>query len=465
MKKTIGIVILAAGQGKRMGTDTPKPLLIASGKRLIDFPIHEAKMFCEKSNLSFLITAVTGHKRELVNEYLGQHYKDVATVFQKEQLGTADAIRSYFAQQKAGKDYDYTLILCADTPLIRSIHLSFLWKNLLSQNLDAVAATFIADDPAGYGRILRGEKGFRIVEHKDASEEQKIIDEVNSGLYIMKTDYLLSHLAEIDANNKSQEFYLTDVFKEEANVAPILFDDYKSFVGVNNPDQLEEVFLELNYEKIYDLKKNGVSFYDSSCTYVDWDVKVGAGSIVYPNVSLRGNSVIGKNVVIDSGSIIKDSIIGNQTTINPYSIIEKSHIGEKVSIGPFARIRPDTEVGDNSKIGNFVETKKAKLKKGVKVSHLSYVGDAIIGEETNIGCGFITCNYDGANKHLTEIGKGCFIGSDSQMIAPVKIGNDCYVASGSTINKNMDDGDFAIARSKQEIKPGLAKKFIKKKDK
>ncbi|OFZ25081.1 MAG: UDP-N-acetylglucosamine diphosphorylase/glucosamine-1-phosphate N-acetyltransferase [Bdellovibrionales bacterium RIFOXYB1_FULL_37_110] len=465
MKKTIGIVILAAGQGKRMGTDTPKPLLIASGKRLIDFPINEAKMFCEKSNLSFLITAVTGHKRELVNDYLAHNFQDVATVFQKEQLGTADAIRSYFDQQKSGKQYDYTLILCADTPLIRSIHLSFLWKSLLSQNLDAVAATFIADDPAGYGRILRGEKGFKIVEHKDATEEQKIIDEVNSGLYIMKTDYLVNHLEKIDANNMSKEFYLTDVFKEEANVAPILFDDYKSFVGVNNPDQLEEVYLELNYEKIYDLKKNGVFFYDSACTYVDWDVEVGAGSIIYPQVSLRGKSVIGKNVVIDAGSIIKDSRIDDHTVINPYSIVDKSHIGKSVAIGPFARIRPDTEVGESSKIGNFVETKKAILRKGVKVSHLSYVGDAIIGEDTNIGCGFITCNYDGANKHLTEIGKGCFIGSDSQMIAPVKIGDNCYVASGSTINKNMADGDFAIARSVQENKPGLARKFIKKKDK
>jgi UDP-N-acetylglucosamine diphosphorylase/glucosamine-1-phosphate N-acetyltransferase len=209
------------------------------------------------------------------------------------------------------------------------------------------------------------------------------------------------------------------------------------------------------------LKDQGVRFVDSRHTYIDSTVEILAGSLIYPNCYLRGATKIGKNVVIEPGVIIDDSIIENEVIIKAYSYLEKSHIKSKASIGPFARIRPSVEIGEESKIGNFVEIKKSVLEKNVKVSHLSYVGDAFIGEDTNIGCGFITCNYDGKNKHITKIGKRTFVGSDSQTIAPVEIGDDCFIASGTTVTHSMPDESFAISRGKQITKEKMAKKFLK----
>ncbi len=209
------------------------------------------------------------------------------------------------------------------------------------------------------------------------------------------------------------------------------------------------------------LKDQGVRFIDARHTYIDSTVEISFGSVIYPNCYLRGSTKIGKNTVIEPGVIIDDSIIENEVTIKAYSYIEKSHIKSKASIGPFARIRPSVEIGEESKIGNFVEIKKSKLENGVKISHLSYVGDAFIGEETNIGCGFITCNYDGKNKHITKIGKRTFVGSDSQTVAPVEIGDDCFVASGTTVTHSMPDESFAISRGKQITKEKMAKKFLK----
>ena len=208
-------------------------------------------------------------------------------------------------------------------------------------------------------------------------------------------------------------------------------------------------------------RENGVRFIDLSHTYVDLDVKIKAGTCIYPNVFLEGNTEIGADCIIEAGSIIRNSILHNDVSIKAYSHLEDAIVRANASIGPYGRLRPGADIGEESKIGNFVEIKKSKLNKGVKVSHLSYVGDAEIGDQSNIGCGFVTCNYDGKDKHKTKIGKNCFIGSDSQTVAPVEIGDNCFVASGSTINQSMDDGSFAISRSKQVTKSGLAKKFLK----
>jgi bifunctional UDP-N-acetylglucosamine pyrophosphorylase/glucosamine-1-phosphate N-acetyltransferase len=464
MTLTIGAVILAAGEGKRLKLNTPKPLAPCLDKKLIDFPIKSLKIFFSQNSLDGKITAVVGHQRELVRTYVEKNHSDVMFAIQSQQLGTADALRSYFASSPKVLDFHYTVVVCADTPVVSEVELSSMLNLLKEKNLDAVAASFIEKNPKGYGRIVRGKKGFHIVEEKDASDEIKKITEVNSGLYIFKTSYVLEHLKTIDSNNKSNEFYLTDVFKEGLNVEAHCFDNPETFLGVNTLKQLEEAERALREKKKEELRDNGVRFIDSFHCYVDSDVEIGEGSVIYPNTFLTGKTKIGKNVVIEMGVQINNSIVDDDAQVLANSVLVGAHLHSKASVGPFTRLREGAVIGSEAKIGNFVEIKKSVLDRGVKVSHLSYVGDAFIGEETNIGCGFITCNYDGVQKHITKIGKNCFIGSDSQVVAPVEIGDDCFVASSSTITKNMAQGSFAISRGHQVTKENLASKFIKKKE-
>jgi bifunctional UDP-N-acetylglucosamine pyrophosphorylase/glucosamine-1-phosphate N-acetyltransferase len=321
----------------------------------------------------------------------------------------------------------------------------------------------LVDNPYGYGRIIKEEQGFYIVEQKDASEQEQQIKEVNSGIYLWKTAYISEHLGGLESNNASGEFYLTDLCEIGRNIKPYCFNNEKLFLGVNTFVQLEEAEHLLLREKVTTFMEQGVRFQNSQSVILGSNVTINAGTIIGTNVQILGESVIGTGVVIEAGAIIKDCIIEDEVHIKAYSYLEQSVVKQGAAIGPFAHLRPGADIGEESKIGNFVEVKKAKLERGVKVSHLSYVGDAEIGESTNIGCGFITCNYDGANKHLTKIGKNCFIGSDSQMIAPVELGDECYVGSGSTINSSMPAGSFAIARARQVTKENMARKFIKKK--
>jgi bifunctional UDP-N-acetylglucosamine pyrophosphorylase/glucosamine-1-phosphate N-acetyltransferase len=463
MNFSIGAVILAAGEGKRLKLDAPKPLAPCLDKKLVDFPIRELKKFFSQNNLSGNITAVIGHERDLVKSYIEKNNSDVMFAIQEKQLGTADALRAYFHSSTATLNYDFTLVICADTPVVSAAELTEMLSLLKNENLDAVAASFVENNPKGYGRIVRGSKGFHIVEEKDANDEIRKITEVNSGLYIMKTKYVHEHLKAVDSNNKSGEFYLTDVFKDGLNVKAHCFPDGDVFLGVNTLEQLERVEYALRNRIKGQLRAQGVRFIDSAHTYIDSEVDIGEGSVIYPNTYITGKTKIGKNVVVEMGVQITHSILEDNTKVLAHSILEGAVVKTKASVGPFARLRPGADIGPEAKIGNFVEIKKSVLDKGVKVSHLSYVGDAFIGEETNIGCGFITCNYDGVHKHVTKIGKNCFIGSDSQTVAPVEIGDDCFVASSSTITKNMPNGAFAISRTQQTTKEGMAHRFIKKK--
>ena len=465
MNLTIGAVILAAGEGKRLKLDAPKPLAPCLDKKLVDFPIRELQKFFDKNNLLGFKTAVIGHQKELVQTYIESRYPNVKYAVQSKQLGTADALRSYFDSSAETHKLEYTLVICADTPMVSEAELSKMLELLQSERCDAVAATFQESNPKGYGRIIRGSVGFHIVEEKDATDEQRKITEVNSGLYLLKTQYVLEHLKDIDSNNKSGEFYLTDIFKDGLNVKALCFPCGNVFLGVNNLEQLESAERILRKQKILSLREEGVRFIDSTHTYIDDDVEIGSGTIIFPNTYISGKTKIGKNVIIEMGAQIKDSIVADNAKVLAYTILEGASLHEKAHAGPFARLRPGADIGAESKIGNFVEIKKSVLSRGVKVSHLSYVGDAFIGEETNIGCGFITCNYDGVNKNITKIGKNCFIGSDSQTVAPVEIGDDCFVASSSTITKNMSNNSFAISRGQQITKEGLAKKFMKTKEK
>lgn len=465
MAYNIGIVILAAGKGSRLHLNVAKPLAPIMDNKLIDYSIAAACSFLKMTKNIGEIGIVIGHQGQEVRSYVEKSYKDatfpISFAVQKKQLGTADALRAYFKDSTTAESKDMTLIVCADTPLLSGDDLHQLYLDFINEKLDAICASFKVDNPIGLGRIEHGKEGFRIVEEKDADEAQRKISEVNSGVYLVETRYALKQLSLIDSQNAANEFYLTDLFRFEQNVKALCFSNADSFLGVNDLAQLEKVEGLLRIKHMQKLRDIGVRFINLADSYINDNVVVKKGSLIYPNVMIEGDSVIDENVTVEAGCIIKNSTIKAGTSIKAYSYLEDAAVGTDCSIGPFTRLRPAASIGAKSKIGNFVEIKKAVLKEGVKVSHLSYVGDAHIGKDTNIGCGFITCNYDGKNKHLTDIGEGCFIGSDSQMIAPVKLGDKCFVASGTTVTDDMNAGDFAISRNKQKTLKGLAKKFIK----
>lgn len=466
MSDTIGLVILAAGKGTRMKVETPKALVKTAGRPLLDYVIEAALTFASESSLKAEIGLVVGHRKELIEEWLNQHPKKdfLKTAWQKEQKGTADALKACFNDLPHFWDFEYTLVACADTPMIQASEFQSLFSVLKShQDLVGVAATFEAPNPKGYGRIIHGDKGFHIVEEKDASDKEKNITEVNSGFYILKTKHIKEILGSIGNNNKSGEFYLTDLFQDQFAVKAVKFPSEIPFLGINTMEQLAEVTKLLKARKLKQLMLDGVEFLNPESVHIDYNVKIGVGSVIYPNVTLLGETEIGERVIVESGTFIKNSKIHSNAEILANSYLEEALVHEQATIGPMARLRPGADVGQKAKVGNFVEVKKAKLAKGVKVSHLSYVGDAEIGENTNIGCGFITCNYDGVNKHKTKIGSNSFIGSDVQMVAPIEVGNDAFVAAGSTITKSVPDGGFAISRSQQVTKEGAAKRFLKSK--
>jgi len=462
MTDKIGVAILAAGQGTRMGMECPKPLVPLFGKALVDYSIEACLGFGKEHKLNVQMGAVVGHQKEKVIEYLRARYEEkMSYPIQEKQLGTADALKSFFSGCDWASKTDYTIVLCADTPLLSKDELTSLWRVIKDKSLDGVAATFEEKNPTGYGRIERGDLGFRIIEHKDASDEQRRLKEVNSGLYIFKTKEIHKLLDGIGSENKSGEFYLTDAFKMGRSVEAVLFTDSSPFKGINNPLQLEEA-LHLLKKKINRAHQSaGVYLIDSSTTYIEGTVKIDSGATIYPNTYLHGSTKVSKNVVIEPGCIIKDSILGEEVKVKANSYLESTKVDKKCQIGPYARLRPGANLKEGCKVGNFVEIKKAELDKGVSISHLSYVGDAEIGENVNIGCGFITCNYDGEAKHKTTIGKNSFIGSDTQMIAPVNIGESAFVASGSTINQDVPDRAFSLSRGRQVIKENMASRFLK----
>lgn len=466
MGDSIGLVILAAGKGTRMKIETPKALAKTAGRPLVDYVVDAALEFAKISSLHAEIGLVVGHKKELLEAWLSQHpaKSQLKTAWQKEQNGTADALKSCFNDLPHFWDFDYTLVACADTPMIQAHEFCTLFESLKSHpGLVGVAATFEAQNPKGYGRIIHGNEGFHIVEEKDANDIQRNITEVNSGFYILRTKHVKAVLGSIDNKNKSGEFYLTDLFQDNYPVKAIKFPSEVPFLGINTLEQLASVTGLLRERKVKKLMLDGVEFLNPSTVHIDHDVEIAVGSVVYPNVTLLGKTTIGKNVTIESGAFIKNSTIHDNASILAHSYVEEAIVHSHATIGPMARLRPGADIGAESKIGNFVEVKKSKLAQGVKVSHLSYIGDAEIGENTNIGCGFISCNYDGANKHKTKIGKNTFIGSDCQAVAPIEIGDDAFVAAGSTITKNVPHGGFAISRPQIVIKEGAAKRFLKTK--
>jgi bifunctional UDP-N-acetylglucosamine pyrophosphorylase/glucosamine-1-phosphate N-acetyltransferase len=457
----LGTLILAAGHGKRTATDIPKPLLPLQGKTLVDFVMQAVNKAASDSKCDINHHVLVGHKSELVAGHIKSRYSDAECILQSPQLGTGHAVQVFIEHLK--REIDYVLIICADTPLIASESIQALIAKAIETKCEAVVAVVDVEDATGYGRVFEKNGQISIIEHKDLDPTLYNHKTINTGLYVFNVDFLKKNIGRLTNQNASNEYYLTDVFKFSKNALSIKFKDQNQFWGINTLEQLAESAKELNKRKISELMKSGVIFADPNNSYVHQDVQIGKNTYIESGVSIKNATVIGMNCRIQQGSIVDKSILQEGVEILPYCVINDSLIEKNAHVGPFAHLRPGSSLGAEVKVGNFVEVKKARFEKGAKASHLSYVGDAQIGENTNLGCGFITCNYDGVNKHKTVIGRDCFIGSDTQLVAPVELGDRCFVAAGSTITQSMPDDAFGISRGRQSVKEGMARKFIKTK--
>ena len=439
-------LILAAGKGTRMKSELPKVIHEVNGIPMISKIIKVLEVLKPEENILIL-----GHKKEEVLKVVGE---DADYVVQTEQLGTGHAVLQ--AKDKL-KDYDGdVMVLCGDTPLLREETLEELYK--FHRDTDSVTTilTSIYDNPFGYGRIVK-ENGLvkAIVEEKEADTEIKKIKEVNAGVYCFKGRELFDALSKITNNNEKGEYYLTDVIGiqvgEGKKVQSFVLNDNIEILGVNSKVELAQASKVLRDRKNIDLMEKGAILIDPSAVYAEEDVVVGRDTVIYPGAILQGKTVIGENCQILGTTRIIDSTLGNDIKVES-SVIEESILEDGVTMGPFAHLRPKSHLKEKVHVGNFVEVKKSTLEKGVKAGHLTYLGDAQIGEDTNIGAGTITCNYDGKNKFKTVVGKNSFIGSDSMLVAPVIIGENALVGAGSVITKDVPDNSLAVSRSKQIIK-------------
>ena len=442
---SLNIIILAAGNGKRMHSNLPKVMHKVGGKSMLDHVLASAQKLKPKT-----INVVVNPKIEHIQDSFKDH--SINWHSQIEQKGTADAVKIVLPSLNKK---DEVLILYADTPLIESKLLEKFIKYMPKSHLKVL--TVELDNPFGYGRIIREQAEdeiiSKIIEEIEADPKQKNIKECNTGIIFSNVSTLTELISEVKNNNTKNEFYLTDIVsianKKNMVVAPLLSKEFNSLLGVNDKSQLEktEQIFQQNCRRKF-LEK-GVTILDSKSVYFRGNVEIGVDVEIDANVVFEGNIKIGNNVKIKSNVIIKDSIINNQTEIKPYSIVEDSNIGKNCSIGPFARIRPNCLLEDNVGIGNFVEVKSSLIKKNTKANHLTYIGDSEIGKNVNVGAGVITCNYDGKNKHKTIIKDNVFIGSDSQLIAPIIVEEGVTIAAGSTITDNSEKDSLLIARSRQ----------------
>ncbi|MEK6628302.1 MAG: bifunctional UDP-N-acetylglucosamine diphosphorylase/glucosamine-1-phosphate N-acetyltransferase GlmU [Bdellovibrionota bacterium] len=453
-------IILAGGQGTRMKSPLPKVLHPVAGKPMIARIINT----CRSAGISE-IRVVVGHGQSLVKTVLEP--LNVQTFVQEKQLGTADAVRS----AKLDSIESNVIIMNGDHPLITVQDLKNFISDFKEQRLDLAVVTVALEAPGDFGRIVRnGNQLVSIVETKDASTETLKIKEINTGIYIVKAEVLQKFIPMIKNNNSKQEFYLTDIIDlaltNKLKTQALLSNNTDVAHGVNTQQELAAASKKVFQAKNKKLLEAGVVFIDPDTAYIEESVIIGAGSVIYPNTFIRGKTAIGAFTVIEPNCFISDSVIGDSVHMKAGCYIEQVVINNKASIGPYARLRPETTIGEEAHVGNFVEMKKVKFGKKSKAGHLSYLGDADIGEDVNIGCGTITCNYAAdKKKYKTIIGDRVFVGSDSQLVAPVTIGNDALIASGTTLTKNVPDGALALARSAQVNKEGYAKKFKDKKNK
>ncbi|MFS1516816.1 bifunctional UDP-N-acetylglucosamine diphosphorylase/glucosamine-1-phosphate N-acetyltransferase GlmU [Bacillus sp. SCS-151] len=451
-------VILAAGQGTRMKSKLYKVLHPVCGKPMVQHVVEEVT----KIGVSQLITVV-GHGAEQVKEQLG-NTSDF--VLQKEQLGTGHAVLQ--AAPQLEQQDGITIVLYGDTPLITEATMKSLLEHHDHTKAKVTILTAIANDPTGYGRIVRDDLGKveKIVEHKDANDQELSIQEINTGIYCFDNKALFHALKQVSNDNSQGEYYLPDVVgilkNEGETVSVYQTPSFSETLGVNNRIQLAEAE-QIMKERINNYHMlNGVTIIDPHSTYISSNAQIGQDTTIHPGTIIEGETVIGTDCTIGPHTELKNCQIGSQSVIR-HSVVHQSEIGNEVNIGPFAHIRPDSLIKDEVKIGNFVEVKKSIIGDGSKASHLSYIGDAEVGKGVNIGCGSITVNYDGQNKYLTKIEDGAFIGCNSNLVAPVTVGERAYVAAGSTITKDVPGSALSIARAQQVNKEQYVNRLRKKK--
>ena len=439
---SFSVVILAAGKGTRMKSSMPKVLHPIGAKPMVQRIIDTVNQLGANS-----INLVYGHQAEQLQSALG--HNALNWCLQAEQLGTGHAVQQTVPYINDNED---VLILVGDAPLIKANTL----HNLLQTKAQADVALLTVNvaDPTGMGRIIRqGDQVTAIVEHKDASDAQRQINEINTGMMVLNGKDLKRWLANLNSNNAQGEFYLTDVIEMAANEGKIIKAAQPTseveVEGINNRKQLAAIERAFQFEQAEELMMQGVSLLDPHRFDLRGDIIVGQDIVIDVNVVIEGTVKIGSNVTIGPNCILKDCEIADGVTIEANSMLDQAVVGENCSVGPYARLRPGTVMHENARVGNFVEMKKTTLGKGSKANHLSYLGDTTVGIGANIGAGTITCNYDGVNKSKTIIGDGAFIGSNSALVAPVQIGNQATVGAGSVITKTVADEELAIARAKQ----------------
>jgi bifunctional UDP-N-acetylglucosamine pyrophosphorylase / glucosamine-1-phosphate N-acetyltransferase len=461
---SLAVVIMAAGKGTRLKSRRPKVLHEIGGKPLLAHVIAAAAKIVAPAD----IYVVVGHQAERVEAAVAD--AGVKFVLQAKQLGTGHAIQ---CAREAIAGYEHVLVLSGDVPLLRPETIETLWSFHRSTNAAMTILTAVPENPQGYGRIVRRESENAleieaIVEQKSLNQEQLGIREINTGIYAFQIRPLLKHLDELTSNDANGEYYLTDmaqIFAKDGQlVAAVEAEDAGEVLGANTIPELVALDATLRARSAHRLMMQGVTIFRPETCVIDADVEVGPDTVIEPYVQLLGYTSIGSDCLIRSSTVIENSRIADNVLVRQSCVITDSVIGSGAKIGPFAHLRPGSEIGEDAHVGNFVETKKARLGKGAKANHLTYLGDAVIGAGSNIGAGVITCNYDGVNKHTTVIGEGVFVGSDSTLVAPITVGDGAYIGAGSCITREVPADALAVGRSRQVTKEGWAAAKRNRKD-
>jgi len=450
----LAIVILAAGKGTRLKSSLAKVLHRVGGRTLVEHIVRACEPLKPRQTV-----VVVGHQGEQVAAVVEP--LDVVTVMQQPQNGTGHAMQ--VAKRALGRA-KFAVVLPGDAPLVRTETLKALIAAHRNGNAAATILSAVLADPSGYGRVVRKTETAvsAIVEESQLPDEQREINEINSAIYCFTLEKLWPALAQVKPNNKHRELYLTDAIaalnaKGEAVLAQVAADS-REVLGCNTRSDLAEVDRVFRERKRNALMDEGVTIQLPETVLIDPDVSAGEDTIIEPGVQLLGKTKIGARCTIRTGSVLTDAILGDDVTVEPHCVVAQSRLDDRVIIGPFARLRPNNHLKAGARIGNFVELKKSTIGEGTKAMHLSYLGDAKIGTKSNIGAGTITCNYDGFHKYPTSIGSKVFIGSDTALVAPVRVGDGAYIAAGSTITENVPSGGLGIARGRQVNKPGWAAK-------
>ncbi|NLM05317.1 MAG: bifunctional UDP-N-acetylglucosamine diphosphorylase/glucosamine-1-phosphate N-acetyltransferase GlmU [Tissierellia bacterium] len=447
-------VVLAAGEGTRMKSKYPKVLKKALGKCLVEHAIDAAR----KAGVEKQIVIV-GNGGDLVRE----HVKSFDVVFKDQPIGEGQPYGTGFAVMQAVdeiKDGDKVLILYGDVPLIKSNTIEALFAEL--KNYEAVVLTSLVTNPYGYGRIIKNKDGdaIKIIEENDANEKEKKIQEINSGIMVFKGRALKNALKEVTNDNIKKEYYLTDTIEiltnQRKRVGALVTEDFEETLGVNSNSQLSYITDILRRRIIEAHMAEGVEIVNPDNTYIETDVVIGRDTIIYPGVTIEKGSTIGEDVVLRGDTRIHNSQVGDRSQIES-SLIEDSFIGEDVKVGPFAHVRPNSNIKNKAKLGNFVEVKNSNIGEGTKIPHLTYVGDADVGKSVNFGCGSVVVNYDGIKKTRSSIGDDSFIGCNANLVSPVRLDGNCFIAAGSTITKDVEEYQLAIERGEQRNIDGWVK--------